>query len=319
MSSYIEVSKHPNNSHNHDKYHYYIGFMIKDRQMVDLLKNVKKLVRRKDFTNTPDSAIHSNKFFIPFCYIGHFDNETLHDYIEHYYKPLSNALSSKIHSFPVELGPSVSSKYKDPFTRVFIELNDLTNTLTKTVIPYFYDQGIEPIYGQQMEKMMPPRIDLMYVRSKTASSQKIDVSVPKKTILINRFCLIRGEAHNRKAGTQSKIEPMFLQDMEQYKFSLLPKLNNAPMNLNKSANNNSKPSNNNFKPSNNNSNPSNNNFKPSNNNSKPANNNSKQSNNNSIKKNNNSKNNQKNRLNNIKKQNKQPNVQNGILNLQFGM
>ncbi len=303
MSSYIEVSKNPNNSHNHDKYHYYIGFMIKDRQMVDLLKNVKKLVRRKDFPNTPDSSIHSNKFFIPFCYVGHFDNETLHEYVEHYYKPLANALSSKVHSFPVQLESNVSSKYKDPFTRVYVQLNDPTNTLTKTIIPYFYEQGIEPIYGQQMEKMMPPRIDLMYVRSKTAASQKIDVSVPKKTILINRFCLIRGEAHNPKAGTQSKIEPMFLQDVEQYKYSFLPKLNNV-----QTINNSLKPNN----ALNKKNNSKNNRFKTQNNNLKTQNNNLKTQNN-------------KNRLNNnqerknIKNNNKQPSVQNGILNLQFGL
>ena len=286
----------PTVNNNNDKNHYFIGTIIEDENLVKRLKKVRKKLLNK--YNLQD--IHfPNLMMANYIYLGYFPLAVAKLYMDDIMNYLLKAISEKCSKLYCNIS-NFKLTYDQVYYKIMLQFQDKDNKLEDIIIPYLYQKGITPIYGQKKHNEKPT-IDVVYFKESTKIKEqrekfgrkfKIIADYPSDTFVIDTLCLIQGTPIKSRVGTPSTHDPMEFEKVKNYEFSLSGKNNNnmnSTKNRNKSnnetlmnnrSNNSGNRSNNSGNRSNNNSgNKSNNNRTLVNNNRSRSNNSGNQSNN----------------------------------------
>ena len=285
----------PTVNNNNDKNHYFIGTIIEDENLVKRLKKVRKKLLNK--YNLQD--IHfPNLMMANYIYLGYFPLAVAKLYMDDIMNYLLKAISEKCSKLYCNIS-NFKLTYDQVYYKIMLQFQDKDNKLEDIIIPYLYQKGITPIYGQKKHNEKPT-IDVVYFKESTKIKEqrekfgrkfKIIADYPSDTFVIDTLCLIQGTPIKSRVGTPSTHDPMEFEKVKNYEFSLSGKNNNMNSTKNRNKSNNetlmNNRSNNSGNRSNNNSgNKSNNNRTLVNNNRSRSNNSGNQSNNRSLSNNN---------------------------------
>ena len=285
----------PTVNNNNDKNHYFIGTIIEDENLVKRLKKVRKKLLNK--YNLQD--IHfPNLMMANYIYLGYFPLAVAKLYMDDIMNYLLKAISEKCSKLYCNIS-NFKLTYDQVYYKIMLQFQDKDNKLEDIIIPYLYQKGITPIYGQKKHNEKPT-IDVVYFKESTKIKEqrekfgrkfKIIADYPSDTFVIDTLCLIQGTPIKSRVGTPSTHDPMEFEKVKNYEFSLSGKNNNMNSTKNRNKSNNetlmNNRSNNSGNRSNNKSgNKSNNNRTLVNNNRSRSNNSGNQSNNRSLSNNN---------------------------------
>ena len=292
----------PTVNNNNDKNHYFIGTIIEDENLVKRLKKVRKKLLNK--YNLQD--IHfPNLMMANYIYLGYFPLAVAKLYMDDIMNYLLKAISEKCSKLYCNIS-NFKLTYDQVYYKIMLQFQDKDNKLEDIIIPYLYQKGITPIYGQKKHNEKPT-IDVVYFKESTKIKEqrekfgrkfKIIADYPSDTFVIDTLCLIQGTPIKSRVGTPSTHDPMEFEKVKNYEFSLSGKNNNMNSTKNRNKSNNETLMNNR---SNNSGNRSNNSGNRSNNSGNRSNNSGNRSNNNSGNKSNNNRtlvNNNRSRSNN---------------------
>ena len=153
-------------------------------------------------------------------YLGYFNNERAIEYMDNIIKPLLFSISEKFSTFDCKY-TSYKIENDKSFYKISLNFTDQQNYLEKIIIPYLYENGIEPIYNRK-KYTQKPAIDLIYYKSssKLNMKQEINSLVPDQTFNIDHISLIRGIPLRYRVGTPSIHDQMNLEEISRYTFPL---------------------------------------------------------------------------------------------------
>jgi hypothetical protein len=207
-----------NTKNNKDKYHFYIGNILTDEQQIRLLKTIRKNLRKKYKLKN----FHwSHPFATNLIYLGYMDQTTADTYMRNLFSPLLKAISESFS--PLECNyTGYKLTYDNTFYKVALEYTDTDNVLSKTIIPYLYNEGIYPVYEKQ--KQMPePCVDIIFFEESGITNRKIDeiqMFIPKDKFVIDHLSLIKGTPQKLRMGAPSIHDALNLEEVQRFNFSL---------------------------------------------------------------------------------------------------
>jgi hypothetical protein len=202
---------------NNDKFHFFIGNIFNNEEQINLLRKIQKKLRKKYFLK----QVHWNtKFFTNMIYLGYFNNEIAITYMDNIIKPLLFSISEKFSTLDCKY-TSYKIENDKSFYKISLNFTDQQNYLEKIIIPYLYENGIEPVYNRK-KYTQKPAIDLIYYKSspKLNMKQEINSLVPDQIFNIDHISLIRGIPLRYRVGTPSIHDQMNLEEISKYTFPL---------------------------------------------------------------------------------------------------
>ena len=202
------------------KNHYFIGHMLDDNNNINILKNIQKNIRKRYKLN---NFHFNNKLYVNFVYLGYYDDDIIKEFMNKVGSILMNEIAEKIS----ELNCYYKSYkiYNDKsYYRISILIDDISNIIIKTIIPYLFKEAIMPIFNKN--KIMYPSIDLIYYKSSDIPTNKntITMDLPKNKFKITSLSLIRGSPTQIRSGLPSKHDQLHLDEVYKYRVLLKPLL-----------------------------------------------------------------------------------------------
>jgi hypothetical protein len=203
-----------------DKYHFFIGNLIKDYVQISILKDLKKKLRSQ---YRIDSRTSYDNYMLCFknIYIGYMTDKEAEYYMNNILLFLLNTIKKNIKKLTCHY-TRFKLKYVKNNIRISLEYEDENNLLSNVIIPYINKKGIEPIYDRKIENSKPS-IELIYMKPSELipnTHTEINIKVPTETFVIDKFTLIRGVLNKIRSGTPSKHDQLSFTNVRHYNFNL---------------------------------------------------------------------------------------------------
>ena len=212
------VAVNNNLNNNKDKAHFFIGNIFNNPKQIKILKVIKKKILKryqlKDY--------HSS---YPFCtnilYLGYLDQNTANTYMKNIISQLLIAVESKFNELVCKYTRYTIS-FDKSYYKIALEYDDENNYLSKIIIPYLKNEGIQPIYNK-VDTTNNPSVNLFFYKSSNKmelSSEGISVFIPYDAFTINSLSLIKGVPTRIRSGTPSLHDQMHFEEMQNFTFPL---------------------------------------------------------------------------------------------------
>jgi len=202
--------------YNRDKYHYFIGNILNNFEQINVLKKIRKILKKKYYLK---DYHWNNLFSTNLIYLGFLDQNTANIYMQNIISNLLSVLSNDFKPLKCNYtGYKIS--YDKSYYKISLNYNDKDNYIEKIIIPYLHENAIAPIYNKR--KINPfPAIDLINFKSSSilsSNKDKINLFIPKEEFIIDNLSLIKGTPLKIRKGLPSVHDQMNLEEVYKYKF-----------------------------------------------------------------------------------------------------
>jgi hypothetical protein len=207
----------------HTKYHFFIGSIFKNTKQIQDLVNIKKNIKKKLKYSYGINDYHSNyQLSTNLIYLGYFSYSVAKEYMNNIVGKLLSAISESRDIQPLMCEYS-SYKIKDDkkYYKISIEYDDISNILSKIIIPYLYENGIQPIYNKKNYEK--PAIDLLYFKKEDVKNKDkitFSMNIPKNKFILDHLSLLRGLPTKIRSGTPSTHNQMNMEEMSEFTYKL---------------------------------------------------------------------------------------------------
>ena len=204
-----------------DKYHFFIGNLIKDYVQISILKDLKKKLRTQ-YKIDNQSSYDNYMLCFKNIYIGYMTDKEAEYYMTNILSYLLNTIKQNIKKLTCHYTRFKLKKVKNHI-RISLEYEDENNLLSNVIIPYINKNGVEPVYDRKIENSKPS-IELIYMTKYNelipTTDTKINIKVPTETFVIDKFTLIRGVLNKIRTGTPSKHDQLSFTNVRHFDFNL---------------------------------------------------------------------------------------------------
>jgi hypothetical protein len=201
--------------------HYFIGALFKDREQIQTLVQSKKIIKNKVKSKYSKNqhGYHSNyQLSTNLIYLGYLEEDVAEAYMNNTFSKLLTAITTNMPPLLCEY-TQYSVSEDNSYYKVSLDYKDIDDKLNKIILPYLFENGIEPIYDKK--NIPTSKIDLLYINKNGLDYfEKRDffMKPPNTYFTLDYLALIKGTPTVARSGTPSTHDQMNLEEIEKYKY-----------------------------------------------------------------------------------------------------